>query len=93
MEVDSDVESVDSDEWLDDTENPASRNDCLFCNHHSRSVVKNLKHMSSAHSFFIADPEYCIDIKGLLKYLGEKIYAGYMCIWCNETGKLSSFII
>ncbi|XP_033332382.2 cytoplasmic 60S subunit biogenesis factor ZNF622 [Megalopta genalis] len=87
MEVDSDIESVDSDEWIEDTENPIKNNDCLFCDHHSRSLVKNLKHMTVAHSFFIPDPEYCIDIRGLLTYLGEKIFAGYMCIWCNDTGK------
>nr|XP_033332382.1 zinc finger protein 622 [Megalopta genalis] len=87
MEVDSDIESVDSDEWIEDTENPIKNNDCLFCDHHSRSLVKNLKHMTVAHSFFIPDPEYCTDIRGLLTYLGEKIFAGYMCIWCNDTGK------
>nr|XP_031839893.1 zinc finger protein 622 isoform X2 [Nomia melanderi] len=87
MEIDSDIESIDSDEWIEDTENPIKNNDCLFCDHHSRSLVKNLKHMTVAHSFFIPDTEYCTDIKGLLTYLGEKIYAGYMCIWCNDTGK------
>lgn len=87
MEISSDVESVDSDEWLEDTDNPITNNNCLFCNHHSRSVLYNLKHMTIAHSFFIPDPEYCIDIKGLLTYLGEKIYAGYICIWCNDSGK------
>ncbi|XP_063993986.1 cytoplasmic 60S subunit biogenesis factor ZNF622 [Diachasmimorpha longicaudata] len=87
MEVDSDVESLDSDEWLDNTENPVKNNNCLFCNHHSRSGVKNLKHMTEAHSFFIPDPEYCVDLKGLLEYLGEKIFAGFMCLWCNDTGK------
>ncbi|XP_043283665.1 zinc finger protein 622 [Venturia canescens] len=84
MELDSDVETVDSDEW---NENPAENNDCLFCNNHSRSFLRNLKHMTLAHSFFIPDPEYCVDPKGLLIYLGEKIFSGYMCIWCNETGK------
>ncbi|KAK0094241.1 hypothetical protein PV326_011451 [Microctonus aethiopoides] len=87
MDVGSDVESVDSDEWAEDTENPVTNNDCLFCNHHSKSVVKNLKHMTEAHSFFIPDPEYCIDIKGLLEYLGEKVFAGFMCLWCNNSGK------
>ncbi|OAD61767.1 hypothetical protein WN48_08470 [Eufriesea mexicana] len=87
IEINSDVESVDSDEWIEDTENPVTNNNCLFCNHHSKSLVRNLKHMTIAHSFFIPDPEYCIDIKGLLVYLGEKIFAGYMCIWCNNSGR------
>uniref|UniRef100_A0A6V7M9T7 Cyclic nucleotide-binding domain-containing protein n=1 Tax=Bracon brevicornis TaxID=1563983 RepID=A0A6V7M9T7_9HYME len=87
IDEDSDIETIDSDGWLEDTENPVNKNDCLFCDHHSKSLVKNLKHMTAAHSFFIPDPEYCVDLKGLLKYLGEKIFAGYMCIWCNEKGK------
>ncbi|KAL7295727.1 hypothetical protein TKK_0011072 [Trichogramma kaykai] len=87
MEVDSDVESVDSDEWIEDTDNPVNNNDCLFCNHHSRSWVRNLKHMTLEHSFFIPDAEYCTDFRGLLIYLGEKVFGGYMCIWCNDKGK------
>lgn len=87
METDSVVESVDSDEWIEDTENPVDNNDCLFCDHHSRSLKRNLKHMMIAHTFFIPDPEYCIDLRSLLKYLGEKIFAGYMCIWCNDSGE------
>ncbi|XP_076752094.1 cytoplasmic 60S subunit biogenesis factor ZNF622 [Xylocopa sonorina] len=87
MEIDSDIESLDSDEWMEDAENPVTNNNCLFCNHHSRSLVRNLKHMTVAHSFFVPDPEYCTDIKGLLVYLGEKIFAGYMCIWCNNSGR------
>lgn len=87
VEENSDIESIDSDEWLEDIENPVTNNNCLFSSHHSRSLVKNLKHMTIAHSFFIPDPEYCTDIKGLLEYLGEKIIIGYMCIWCNNSGR------
>ena len=86
METDSDVESVDSDDWMKDVENPVQNNDCLFCNHHSRTWVRNLRHMTEAHSFFIPDPEYCIDIRGLLVYLGEKVFGGFMCLWCNDKG-------
>lgn len=87
MDTDSDVESVDSDEWMNDTENPVQHNDCLFCSHHSRSWVRNLKHMTEAHTFFIPDPEYCIDMRGLLVYLGEKVFGGFMCLWCNDKGR------
>ncbi|XP_008556264.1 cytoplasmic 60S subunit biogenesis factor ZNF622 [Microplitis demolitor] len=88
VEVDSDVESVDSDDWVEDTDNPVKNNCCLFCKHHSRSIVKNLKHMNEAHGFFIPDPEYCIDVRGLLVYLGEKVFAGFMCLWCNDRGRV-----
>lgn len=73
---DSDIEEVDSDEWEDDSDNPIDNNDCLFCSHHSRSLVRNLRHMTKDHTFFIPDVEYCTDIRGLLRYLGDKINQG-----------------
>lgn len=82
----SDVEEVDSDEW-DEEENPILNNNCLFCFHHSANMMKNLKHMSLEHSFFIPDAEYVIDMKGLLTYLGEKVSQSFMCLWCNDRGK------
>lgn len=91
MEIDSDIESVDSDEWDADTENPVVNNDCLFCNHHSKSWVRNLKHMTTAHSFFIPDAEFCSDIQGLLVYLGEKVFGFSMCLWCNDKGKITFY--
>ncbi|KFO24852.1 Zinc finger protein 622 [Fukomys damarensis] len=61
--------------------------DCLFCSHHSSSLMKNLAHMTKVHSFFIPDIEYLSDLKGLIKYLGEKVGVGKICLWCNEKGK------
>ncbi|XP_076274259.1 cytoplasmic 60S subunit biogenesis factor ZNF622-like [Rhynchophorus ferrugineus] len=87
MSVDSEVEELDSDEWLDDVENPIDNNDCLFCLEHSNSFIKNLEHMTIKHSFFIPDIEYCTDVEGLLRYLGEKVSEGFMCLWCNEKGR------
>nr|CAD7614231.1 unnamed protein product [Timema genevievae] len=85
---DSDIEEVDSDEWDEEyKDNPIANNNCLFCSHHSRNTVKNLKHMSLEHSFFIPDVEYLVDLKGLLMYLGEKVTQGYMCLWCSEKGR------
>lgn len=76
-EDDMDVEEVDSDEWEDeDFNNPISNNDCIFCEHHSKDLVSNLKHMSVAHSFFIPDAEYCSDVEALLSYLAEKVVRG-----------------
>lgn len=81
------VEEVDSDEWSDDTENPIDHNNCIFCDHHSKNIEKNLKHMSLAHSFFIPDAEYCSDVFGLLSYLADKVCKDFICLWCNEKGK------
>lgn len=61
--------------------------DCLFCSHHSRSLVKNVAHMTKVHSFFIPDVEFLVDLKGFIRYLGEKVGAGNVCLWCNEKGR------
>lgn len=89
MENDEDVEDVDSDEWDDEISenNPVASNNCLFCSHHSRSLYKNLQHMTAAHSFFIPDIEFVVDLKGLLLYLGEKVCQGFICLWCNDEKK------
>ncbi|XP_072936127.1 cytoplasmic 60S subunit biogenesis factor ZNF622 [Epargyreus clarus] len=91
IETDSEIEELDSDEWdecrIKGSDSLIKPSDCLFCGHHSKSMVKNLRHMSETHSFFIPDVEYCVDIRGLLLYLGEKISQGFMCLWCNESGR------
>lgn len=61
--------------------------DCLFCPHKSTSFEDNLTHMSSAHSFFIPDADYLVDLPGLIAYLGEKVVVGNVCIYCNDKGK------
>lgn len=45
--------------------------ECLFCSHHSRSLLKNVAHMTKVHSFFIPDIEYLQDLQGLFSYLGQ----------------------
>lgn len=75
IDSDSEIEDLDSDEW-DETVNPIDNNDCIFCLHHSKNFIKNLEHMTIVHSFFIPDIEYCTDLTGLLRYLGEKISEG-----------------
>ncbi|KAF9451249.1 hypothetical protein P691DRAFT_757411 [Macrolepiota fuliginosa MF-IS2] len=60
---------------------------CLFCPHQSAGLEDNLTHMSTAHSFFIPDAEYLVDITGLITYLGEKIAVGNVCIYCNGKGR------
>ncbi|XP_059801601.1 cytoplasmic 60S subunit biogenesis factor ZNF622 isoform X1 [Hypanus sabinus] len=61
--------------------------DCLFCSHHSRTLLKNVNHMTKSHGFFIPDIEYLVDLRGLIKYLGEKVAVGNICLWCNEKGR------
>lgn len=66
---------------------PLEMTECLFCTHESENFEASLKHMSVKHGFFIPDIKYLIDIRGLIKYLCEKVGVGYMCIWCNLNGK------
>uniref|UniRef100_A0A1A9X4N0 C2H2-type domain-containing protein n=1 Tax=Glossina brevipalpis TaxID=37001 RepID=A0A1A9X4N0_9MUSC len=89
-----DYEDVEEDEIIgadlqfeDLPENPLSVRDCIFCVHQAEDIMDNLKHMSTTHSFFIPDAEYCIDLDGLLHYLGEKVAIYHVCLWCNDRGK------
>ncbi|KAJ3144700.1 hypothetical protein HDU89_008070 [Geranomyces variabilis] len=61
--------------------------DCLFCSQQCQTFENNLAHMARAHSFFIPDMEYLVDIKGLIKFLGEKIAVAHVCIFCNGKGR------
>uniref|UniRef100_A0A8D2ZUW8 Cytoplasmic 60S subunit biogenesis factor ZNF622 n=1 Tax=Scophthalmus maximus TaxID=52904 RepID=A0A8D2ZUW8_SCOMX len=61
--------------------------ECLFCSHHSKSLMKNVAHMTKGHGFFIPDVEFIVDLRGLVRYLGEKVGGGNVCLWCNEKGR------
>ncbi|XP_008577870.1 PREDICTED: zinc finger protein 622 [Galeopterus variegatus] len=97
-DIDSDQElECEDTEAMDDAEDEEAEEsppfgaipitDCLFCSHHSSSLMKNVSHMTKIHSFFIPDIEYLSDLRGLIKYLGEKVGVGKICLWCNEKGK------
>eukprot|EP00127_Corallochytrium_limacisporum_P007417 Clim_evm20s251 gene=Clim_evmTU20s251 len=60
---------------------------CMFCPHKDESFDANLEHMAKFHGFYVPDLEYCVDIKGLVKYLGEKVSVGNICLLCNERGR------
>jgi len=84
---DMEVEEVDSDEWEEFEDDPIPVTDCLFCMHHSANLDNNMRHMSESHSFFIPDPEFLVNLEGLIEYLGAKVGQGHMCLWCCEKGK------
>ncbi|RVE61262.1 hypothetical protein OJAV_G00168990 [Oryzias javanicus] len=94
MDEDDDEEAADQRE--DDSVGPSGSaplpgslpvTDCLFCPHHSKSLLKNVAHMTKVHGFFIPDVEFLVDLRGLIRYLGEKVGAGNVCLWCNEKGR------
>ena len=45
--------------------------------------------MRQAHSFFVLDVQYVINLKGLLSYIAERIHLGYLCLFCNRMFKNS----
>jgi pre-60S factor REI1 len=57
---------------------------CLFCEHKSDSLEGKCDHMAKTHSFFIPDAEYVSDMEGLLKFLGIKVGAYHVCLWCSR---------
>eukprot|EP00919_Chromeraceae_sp_WS-2016_P070633 GHVR01167415.1.p1 GENE.GHVR01167415.1~~GHVR01167415.1.p1 ORF type:complete len:401 (-),score=132.19 GHVR01167415.1:252-1454(-) len=48
------------------------------------SMEDNITYMGVHYSFYLHDREYLSDIQGLIKYLGEKVWEGCMCITCNK---------
>ncbi|KAJ2352852.1 pre-60S factor rei1 [Coemansia sp. RSA 2618] len=62
--------------------------DCLFCTHKAGSFEENMDHMTSAHSLFIPDLEYLVDLHGLIKYLADKISVANVCLFCNGRGRM-----
>lgn len=40
--------------------------------------------MEEQFSFFLPDREFCVDVEGLAKYLGQKVGLGHMCLYCNR---------
>ena len=62
---------------------------CLFCNEKSEDLLSNMGHMQRAHSFQLPYLELIKDVKGVIRYLAEKIQLGQMCLYCNGTFKKS----
>ena len=58
---------------------------CLFCNVESDSMDSNLMHMSHAHSFFIPNSEYLIDMESLLSYLFAVVSVFHECLFCGSS--------
>lgn len=49
---------------------------CLFCNKKHDGLKKNLDHMLKKHSFVLLDVDCLTDIKGMLRYMAERIHLG-----------------
>ena len=83
---------TDSDEWEEDEEfneeDLIPNTECLFCQHHSNNMDKNLFHMTEAHSFFVPDLEFITDLDGMMSYLGAKVSYSRVIVFHTITGCL-----
>jgi len=66
LDMESDADSNES--WSDGA---LGLEQCLFCQHVSDNLEKNVQHMTMEHSFFIPDIEYLVDLEGFISQLGE----------------------
>lgn len=57
---------------------------CLFCNTETTSLDSNLEHMALAHSFFVPDTEFLIDVESFLSYLFAIISRFHECLLCGS---------
>jgi hypothetical protein len=47
----------------------------------------NMNHMTNVHGLFIPDIEYVRDLAEFIRYLGEKVSVGNVCLYCNGRGR------
>eukprot|EP00579_Thalassiosira_antarctica_P002004 CAMPEP_0201869818 /NCGR_PEP_ID=MMETSP0902-20130614/3190_1 /ASSEMBLY_ACC=CAM_ASM_000551 /TAXON_ID=420261 /ORGANISM="Thalassiosira antarctica, Strain CCMP982" /LENGTH=484 /DNA_ID=CAMNT_0048395373 /DNA_START=33 /DNA_END=1487 /DNA_ORIENTATION=+ len=57
----------------------------LFDNHVSPTPQANLEYLQSTYSFYLPDPEYCVDVEGFLGYCNEKVRWGNLCLCCQKS--------
>lgn len=80
----NEIDQEELEEEIIEGDEPVEVTNCLFCEHESRSVEDNVKHMARSHSFFIPEVEYLVGLKSLIGYLGAKVGTGHVCVWCNR---------
>ncbi len=83
--------SSDSDDMNieNESEQPASPFDCLFCPQHfqpsSSGLASNLSHMRQTHGLTIPNPELVTDMESFLGYLATQIHTWHECLHCGAT--------
>ncbi|OII76883.1 zinc C2H2 type domain-containing protein [Cryptosporidium andersoni] len=58
---------------------------CYFDNTVHDNLEKCFIYMRNKYSFVIPNLEYLSDPEGLALYLGEKVFEGHMCLFCDKT--------
>lgn len=82
LNVNEQGENVDMDEDEDEDDNDEDDFEldpscCFMCDQKHKTIEDCMVHMHKQHGFFIPDVEYLKDPKGLLTYLGLKVYFCY----------------
>jgi pre-60S factor REI1 len=57
---------------------------CLFSDKQFDTVKECLDHMREKHSFYFLDVDCLVDLKGILKYMAERIQLGNLCLHCSK---------
>jgi len=60
--------------------------ECLFCPRMFANTNDKVFHMSKAHSFFIPELAFVVDLENLLLWLGKKIGILHECLFCTKKG-------
>jgi pre-60S factor REI1 len=64
---------------------------CIFCDAMCGDLEACVLHMWKRHGFHIPDGEYLVDVRGLLRYVAEKVKVGCLCLYCNGKGRKGGF--
>lgn len=62
-------------------------NVCLVDGNVYDTVEQNVEYMAKTYGLFIPEPDYLVDLEGLMTYLGEKVGFGNVCLACSFQGK------
>ncbi|OII73584.1 uncharacterized protein cubi_03382 [Cryptosporidium ubiquitum] len=57
---------------------------CYFDNTIHPSMDECFEYMRKKYSFIIPDRDYLVDYEGLAQYLGEKLFEGHICLYCDR---------
>jgi len=59
--------------------------DSLFDRHSEENVSEALEYMAKQFGFFVPFLDDCLDLEGLVHYLGQKVAIGNCCLWCARS--------
>ena len=74
-----------SSENVDDSSEPLSLSNCLFCTFKSKSVEFNADHMYKKHGMFIPDQDHLYDLEVFIGYLFKIVAEFCTCLYCGKT--------